>query len=171
MPMDESGKKPHEGPEKAMSSAGQYSYEYPRPMVTVDAAVFALRAAQWSLLLIQRKNPPFAGQWALPGGFVDMDEPLETAVARELAEETGLVDVPLEQLRAFGNPGRDPRGRNICVAYAGILTDDRQTPQGSDDAAAAQWFPLEALPELAFDHRDIVEYAERWLREKPRSGQ
>jgi 8-oxo-dGTP diphosphatase len=140
-----------------------YCYEYPRPMVTVDAVVFRLREERWDVLLIQRENEPFAGRWALPGGFVDMEESLETAAVRELAEETGITGVRLEQLRAFGNPGRDPRGRNICVAFAGVLEDSAQTPCGADDALQAQWFEVTAPPPLAFDHDEILACAIEWL--------
>jgi 8-oxo-dGTP diphosphatase len=133
-------------------------------MVTVDAVVFRLHAGRRDVLLIQRKNEPFAGRWALPGGFVDMEESLDTAAGRELAEETGITGVRLEQLRAFGNPGRDPRGRNICVAFAGVLDDLDQTPRGSDDALQAQWFEATAPPPLAFDHDEILACAIAWLR-------
>lgn len=141
----------------------QYCYPYPRPMVTVDAVVFQLQQERYHVLLIERRNAPFAGFWALPGGFVDMEETLEQAAARELEEETGITGVSLEQIRAFSAPHRDPRGRNICVAFAGTLHDPGQIPQGSDDAADARWFPIDALPALAFDHQEIVEYAVRWL--------
>ena len=136
-----------------------YTYAYPRPMVTVDAIVFTRRAGSPHLLLIERGQPPFAGLWALPGGFVDMDETLEHAVARELAEETGLRDVRLEQLHTFGDPGRDPRGRTISVVYCGEVEGGAKTLRAGDDAAQARWFPVDALPELAFDHRRIVDYA------------
>lgn len=142
---------------------GSYVYEYPRPMVTVDAVVFCGNAADRQIALIQRRNDPFAGCWALPGGFVDMDESLEAAVARELAEETGLRDIPLHQFHTFGDPGRDPRGRNICVAYAGVIPDAAAL-DASDDAAAAAWFPLTALPALAFDHGRIVAMALDFMR-------
>jgi len=141
-----------------------YTYDYPRPMVTVDAVVFAVRDAGLSVALIERKNPPFAGAWALPGGFVEMDEPLRAAAARELAEETGLTRVRLEQFHAFGDPGRDPRGRSIAVAYWGVIDASRQTLRAGDDAAAAQWHRVNALPELAFDHRAIMDHAVRVLR-------
>src|SRR5512143_988538 len=100
-----------------MAKKGKYVYEYPRPMVTVDAAVFVCVKGKAKLLLVQRKQEPYQGSWALPGGFVEIDEDLPQAAARELAEETGLQDVPLEQLRTFGQPGRDPRGRTITVVY------------------------------------------------------
>ena len=154
---------------ETIAMSGQYSYEYPRPMVTVDAVVFTERADKREVLLIERKNDPFAGAWALPGGFVETDETLEAAVVRELAEETGLTGVTLEQFHSFGDPGRDPRGRNITVAYAGVVDWRACTPKAADDAAAVRWFPLDALPPLAFDHAIIVEYALRWLDEAGRT--
>ena len=117
-----------------MAKKGKYVYDWPRPMVTADAAVFAFVDGT-KLLLIQRKNEPYQGRWALPGGFVEIDEDLPEAAARELAEETGLKDVPLEQLRTFGKPGRDPRGRTITVVYFGIVGKDSQQVQAGDDAA------------------------------------
>lgn len=142
-------------------SATQYVYVYPRPMVTVDAVIFTVRDGQREVLLIQRKHDPFAGAWALPGGFVEMEETLDVAAARELEEETGLQGVALEQFYTFGDPGRDPRGRSISVAYVGEVDWRTQQPRGQDDAADASWFPLTALPSLAFDHHTIVEYAVR----------
>ena len=109
-----------------MAKKGKYVYDWPRPMVTADAAVFAFVDGKARLLLIQRKHEPYQGRWALPGGFVEIDEDLPEAAARELAEETGLKDVPLEQLRTFGKPGRDPRGRTITVVYFGIAGKDSQ---------------------------------------------
>lgn len=133
----------------------RYIYDYPRPMVTVDAVVFAGGRTAPQVALIQRLNEPFAGRWALPGGFVDMEESFETAVARELAEETGLRGVFLKQFHAFGDVGRDPRGRNITVAYVGWLPAPVSLCAG-DDAGAAAWFPVQALPPLAFDHERII---------------
>ncbi len=147
-------------------SEGPYCYEYPRPMLTVDAVVFTERKGRRELLLIERKHDPFAGTWALPGGFVDIDEPLEDAVVRELAEETGLRGVRLEQFGVFGEPGRDPRGRSISIAYAGVVDWRKHAPQATDDAAAVGWFALEELPPLAFDHHRLVECAIKWLEER-----
>lgn len=137
----------------------QFVYAYPRPMVTVDAVVFTLKDGRPHVLLIERKHDPFAGHWALPGGFVEMEESLEAAAARELAEETGLTGLALEQFHTFGDPGRDPRGRSITAAYVGEVDWRACTPKAADDAADVRWFPLDALPPLAFDHRKIVEYA------------
>jgi 8-oxo-dGTP diphosphatase len=146
-----------------MAKKRKYAYEYPRPMVTVDAAVFARVEGRANLLLVQRKHEPYQGAWALPGGFVEIDEDLPEAAARELAEETGLTGVPLEQLRTFGKPGRDPRGRTITVVYFGIAGQDQQQVQAADDAARAQWFDIHHLPPLAFDHDEIVPCAIRRL--------
>jgi 8-oxo-dGTP diphosphatase len=137
-------------------------------MVTADAAVFVRVDGQAKLLLIQRKHEPCQDHWALPGGFVEMDEDLPEAAARELAEETGLKDVPLEQLRTFGKPGRDPRGRAITVVYFGIAGEDWQHVRAADDAAQAQWFDIENLPDMAFDHEEIAQWAIGRLRQKNR---
>jgi len=148
-----------------MNEKGKYIYEWPRPMVTVDAAVFRYSAGKPELLLIKRKNEPYKGKWAFPGGFVDMDEELEDAVVRELAEETGLTDVPLEQMHAFGTIGRDPRGRQITIVFMGI-TDEQQTGvKAGDDAAEAKWFDIENLPDnLAFDHDNVAKFAIKKLK-------
>jgi 8-oxo-dGTP diphosphatase len=135
-----------------------YTYKYPRPALTVDAAVFRERKGLLKILLIQRDKPPFEGKWALPGGFVDMDETLEEAIARELEEETSLKNLELKQLHAFSAPGRDPRGHTISVVFMGILTSGQQVKAG-DDARNAKWFAIDQLPDLAFDHDDIVNLA------------
>jgi len=141
-----------------MSEKGKYIYDWPRPMVTVDAVVFNTSGARAKVLLIKRGNEPFKGQWAFPGGFVDMAEELETAAARELAEETGLSGVDLSQFHTFGKPGRDPRGRNITVAFIG--TTKKTEIKSGDDAADAQWFDIDALPsEMAFDHSEVAKAA------------
>ena len=150
-----------------MAEKGTYVYEYPRPMVTVDTAVFALFEGKASLLLVQRRHEPFQGSWALPGGFVEIDEDLPDAAARELAEETGLRDVPLEQLRTVGRPGRDPRGRTITVVYFGIARRDQQQVKAADDAAQARWFDIDNLPQMAFDHNEISRCAIERLRQQP----
>ncbi|HOD95630.1 MAG TPA: NUDIX hydrolase [Candidatus Hydrogenedentes bacterium] len=135
-----------------------FSYDYPRPMVTVDAVVFADGSGEKHVALVRRKNEPYKGSWALPGGFVEMDESLDKAVMRELQEETGLRNVPLTQLHCFGDPGRDPRGRTISVVFAGELLS-KEALCANDDAAAAEWFPVNALPPLAFDHAAILAFA------------
>lgn len=136
-----------------------FTYDYPRPMLTVDAVVFRINGDKPEVLLIRRKHDPFAGMWALPGGFVDMEETLEEAVVRELKEETGLTGVELTQLFAFSTVGRDPRGRNIDVAFYGFTSLNNSIVKGGDDASDAQWFVVENLPQLAFDHIKAVEMA------------
>ncbi len=146
-----------------------YTYEHPRPAVSVDMALFAFLQNQLKVLLIQRGNEPFQGQWALPGGFVQMEESLEAAAKRELEEETGVCDVYLEQLYTFGAPHRDPRGRVITVVYFALLSADeaaRMHVQGGDDAHDVRWWNMYDLPELAFDHRQILDYALQRLRWK-----
>jgi 8-oxo-dGTP diphosphatase len=106
-----------------MNEKGKYVYEWPRPMVTTDAVIFAVTAGATKLLLIKRGNDPYKGKWAIPGGFINIDEELEDAVARELQEETGLTGIPLEQMHTFGTCGRDPRGRQITVVYMGIIKE------------------------------------------------
>jgi len=129
-------------------------------MVTADAAVFTHTGGKIRILLIKRGREPFKGRWALPGGFVNMDEELEDAVVRELEEETGLTGVHLEQMRTFGTLGRDPRGRVITIVFMGIAKEDQTTIEAGDDAAQAQWFDIEELPEdLAFDHDEILRFA------------
>ena len=136
-----------------------FSYEYPRPALTVDAVVFAFDDQDIKVLLIQRALAPFAGKWALPGGFVHMGESLETAVRRELQEEAGLTNIFLEQLYTFGEPHRDPRGRTVSVAYYALVKLADHQLAASTDARDAAWFPLADLPPLAFDHEKIVEVA------------
>jgi 8-oxo-dGTP diphosphatase len=132
-----------------------YCYPHPRPAVTVDVACVAAEGGRLKILLIERNNPPFAGAWALPGGFVDHMEPLEKAAARELREETGLENVAIELVGAYGDPGRDPRGHTVSIAYLARLASCVKA-EASDDAAAAEWFFVDELPELAFDHARIV---------------
>ena len=153
-----------------MAKKGKYVYDWPRPMVTVDAAVFALVEGKAKLLLVQRKHEPFQGSWALPGGFIEIDEDLQEAAARELGEETGLRDVPLEQLHTFGKPGRDPRGRAITVVYFGMAEKNWQQARAADDAAQVQWFDIDNLPQMAFDHDEISRCAIERLRQLPASA-
>ncbi len=150
-----------------MAEKGKYVYDWPRPMVTVDAAIFTFSGDSTKVLLINRGNEPFKGKWALPGGFVDMDEELEDAIVRELAEETGLTGVWLEQMRTFGTVGRDPRGRMITIVFMGIATEGQDKIKAGDDAAQAQWFDIEELPEdMAFDHNEVVRFAIEKLMER-----
>jgi 8-oxo-dGTP diphosphatase len=139
---------------------------YPRPMVTVDTAIFALRDGDLQVLLIRRKHRPFEGMWAIPGGFCEIDEPLEAAARRELQEETGLADVYLEQLYTFGDPGRDPRDRVITVSYFALVPAEGLNPRAADDAAEVGWWSIYDLPPLAFDHDKILGYALTRLRYK-----
>lgn len=142
-----------------MAKKGKYVYSWPRPMVAADAAVFGFFAGKAKLLLVERRNEPFKGKWCLPGGFVNIDEELEDGAARELAEETGLTGIKLEQIRTFGRCGRDPRGRVITVTYMGIAQEGKSKVKAGDDAAKARWFDIEKLPqELAFDHNDVTKY-------------
>jgi 8-oxo-dGTP diphosphatase len=134
-----------------------YTYDYPRPTVTVDIIVF--RKNMTEILLIKRLNPPFEGKWALPGGFMDMDETLEEAAVRELEEETGLTGISLQQLHAFSTLDRDPRHRTVSVAFYGILEGDQTEAVAGSDAKEAAWFNLNQLPPLAFDHGEILEIA------------
>lgn len=145
--------------ELSMAEKGEYVYQWPRPMVTVDMAVFAVAAGDSKVLLIERRDEPYRGKWALPGGFVEMDEELQTAAARELAEETGLVEVGLQQLHTFGTVGRDPRGRVITVVYWGIVEAGKMEVMAGDDAAQAKWFDIDELPQLAFDHDEVIKMA------------
>jgi len=143
-----------------MNKKGKYTYDWPRPMVTVDAVVFSNTNGKTKVLLINRGKEPFKGKWALPGGFIDMDEELEDAVVRELEEETGLTGVRLEQMRTFGTVGRDPRGRQITIVFMGIVTEEQTKIKAGDDAAQAQWFDIEKLPDdMAFDHNEVVRFA------------
>ncbi|MCG6860446.1 MAG: NUDIX hydrolase [Chromatiaceae bacterium] len=140
-----------------------YCYEFPHPAVTTDVVLFTIRNVRLQLLLIRRKGEPFKGDWALPGGFLDIDEDLEDCALRELEEETGVSGVYLEQLRTYGKPGRDPRERVISVAYFALTPSERLTVKAASDAAEAAWFPVAALPPLAFDHEEIIRAARERL--------
>ncbi len=138
------------------TNGGQkHTYEYPRPALTVDVAIVT-REASPRVLLIRRKNDPFAGSWALPGGFVDENERLADAARRELAEETGVEGADLEQLYTAGDPGRDPRGWTVSVAYLAQVAPDALKPIAADDAAEVAWWTLDTLPPLAFDHAMLL---------------
>ena len=131
-----------------------YTYKYPRPAVTADCVVIT-REAEPKVLLIQRGFDPYKGCWAFPGGFMNMDETAEQCAIRELEEETGLKVSTVYQIGTYSKVNRDPRGRTITVAYIAII-DSPLEVQGRDDAAKAEWFPISDLPELAFDHEEIM---------------
>lgn len=143
-------------------------HRHPRPALTVDCVVFGLDEANLKVLLIQRGLEPFRRKWALPGGFVHVDEDLDQAAMRELREETGLDRVFLEQLRAFGAPERDPRERVVTVAYYALVKLLDHRVQAATDARDAGWFAIDELPPLAFDHSEIVAAALARLRDKVR---
>ncbi len=143
-----------------------FSYEYPHPAVTVDIAIFSVRNDTLKVLLIKRALEPFQGEWALPGGFVAMDESLEEAARRELEEETGVSGVYLEQLYTFGQPDRDPRERVITVAHYALIPSDRLELRAATDAEGVSWFGIDELPELAFDHAAILRVALQRLAAK-----
>lgn len=145
-----------------------FTYKHPHPAVTVDCVVFGFDETDLKLLLIQREVDPFKGRWALPGGFVRMNEDLEDAARRELAEETGINQLYLEQLYSFGDPARDPRERVISIAYYALVKLADHKLRAASDAADVAWFPVAELPKLAFDHERIVETALRRLKGKVR---
>jgi len=144
-----------------------YSYKYPRPALTVDAVVFAEEGDKIMVLLIRRGKEPFKGLWAVPGGFLEVNETCKEGALRELKEETGMTGVELEQFYVFDAIGRDPRERVITVAHMGV-TDigAHNTVKGADDAAEANWFDVEKLPPLAADHELIINTALQFLKEQ-----
>lgn len=142
-----------------MAKKGKYVYDWPRPMVTVDTVVFALAAEAVKVLLIKRGGEPYRNMWAFPGGFVELDEELETAAARELAEEAGLTNVKLQQMHTFGTIGRDPRGRQISIVFMGVTAPCNMDITAGDDAAEAKWFDIDDLPQMAFDHDRVAKMA------------
>lgn len=141
----------------------QYCYEYPHPAVTTDIVIFTIRDRQLKVLLVKRKGSPYKGKWALPGGFVAMDESLRQCAERELAEETGVSGVFLEQLYTFGDPKRDPRERVITVVYYALIPSDKIEIRAATDAEAVGWFAMDELPRLAFDHSTILKTAKQRL--------
>jgi len=144
-----------------------FSYQYPHPAVTTDVVVFTIRNGRLSILLVKRANRPYRDEWALPGGFLNIDEDLDTCAARELEEETGISGVYLEQLYTFGAINRDPRERVISVTYYALLPQDSMvTPRAASDATDVGWYAFEDLPELAFDHAEIIDMAHKRLVSK-----
>src|SRR6058998_3364101 len=145
-----------------------YHYKYPRPALTVDCVVFGFDEGELKVLLIERALAPFKGRWALPGGFVRVDETVDDAARRELVEETGLRDVFLEQLYTFGEVNRDPRERVVSVAYYALVKLADFSTKAATDARDARWFPLSKVPQLAFDHAEILATALTRLKGKVR---
>ena len=143
-----------------------YTYEYPHPAVTTDIVIFTIRHDELKVLLINRGLAPYQGMWALPGGFINLDESLEEGARRELEEETGVSDVYLEQLYTFGEPGRDPRERVITVAYYALVPTDEIDIKAGSDAEGVSWIGMQEVPELAFDHSDILDMAYERLSAK-----
>ncbi len=146
----------------------KYTYEYPRPSVTTDCVIFGFDGIDLNILLIERGIEPFKGQWALPGGFVKMNETTEECARRELEEETGVKDLFMEQLYTFSDVNRDPRGRVITVSYYALIRSTDFKVIGGDDASAARWFPIKQVPTLAFDHDMILRIAHDRLKSKIR---
>lgn len=142
--------------------------DYPKPSVTVDIIIFSIKENELKVLLIKRNLQPFKDMWAIPGGFVRSDEDLKTAAERELKEETGVDTAYLEQLYTFGEPKRDPRGRVITVAYFALINAEQSERKlsAATDVSEAKWFSIKELPKLAFDHREILEYAIKRLKWK-----
>lgn len=145
-----------------------YTYQYPRAALTVDCVVFGFDEAELKVLLIQRGLEPFKGKWALPGGFVRVEETLDEAARRELFEEAGLKDVFLEQLYTFGTVDRDPRERVVSVAYYALVKLAAHETKAATDAADARWFPVSKVPKLAFDHAEVLATALARLKGKVR---
>jgi 8-oxo-dGTP diphosphatase len=145
-----------------------HTYQYPRAALTVDCVVFGFDEGELKVLLIQRGLEPFKGRWALPGGFVRVDETLDDAARRELAEETGLKNVFLEQLYTFGTVDRDPRERVVSVAYVALVKLSDHRAKAATDAANAEWFPVSKVLKLAFDHSEILATALARLKGKVR---
>lgn len=146
----------------------EYTYNYPRPSVTVDCVIFGLDESDLKVMLIQRGLEPYQGEWALPGGFIQMEESIEAAARRELQEETGIQAVFLEQLYTFGEIDRDPRDRVITVAYYALVNRIEHPAQAATDASQAVWWSVTDLPPLAFDHDKILELALKRLKGKVR---
>ena len=142
----------------------KYCYKYPHPAVTTDCVIFGFDGSELQVLLIERGIEPFKGKWAFPGGFLKMDETAREGALRELKEETGLENAYIEQFNTYSDPWRDPRERGITIAHYALVRI--QEVKGGDDAAKAQWFPIDKVPQLAFDHDKILRDAMRKLRER-----
>ena len=143
---------------------GPYCYEYPRPALTADIAVLRLEEVP-EILLIKRQDPPFEGSWALPGGFMEMEESLEETARRELLEETGIRAGELIRFDTYDRPGRDPRGRTVTQVFVMIWKAEMGTPSAGSDASGTKWFGLDRLPQLAFDHKEIIRDVIQMIKE------
>lgn len=143
-----------------------YTYKYPHPAVTTDCVIFGFDGKEIHILLIERDNDPYKGSWALPGGFLNMDESAEEGAQRELFEETSVSDVYLEQFHTFTSVDRDPRERVLTIAFFALVRKSAYKVIAGDDAARADWFNINNLPPLAFDHAEIIQMARNRVREK-----
>ncbi len=141
-------------------------HKFQKPSVTADIVIFTIKEDDLKILLVERGIEPFKGEWALPGGFVRIDESLEQAAKRELEEETGVKDVYLEQLFSFGDPKRDPRGRVITIAYMALINSEDIKLKATTDVSDAKWFSIKKIPPLAFDHKRILDYSLKRLKWK-----
>ncbi|MEK6827249.1 MAG: NUDIX domain-containing protein [Nanoarchaeota archaeon] len=141
-------------------------HNFSKPSVTVDMVIYTIQENDLKILLVKRGIEPFKDKWALPGGFVRINESLEDAAKRELQEETGVKDVYLEQLYSFGEPGRDPRGRVITIAYIALVNSENVVLKSTTDVSEAQWFSIKKIPLLAFDHKKILDYSLKRLKWK-----
>ena len=139
-----------------------FCYKYPHPAVTTDCVIFGWNGKELKVLLIKRGNEPYKGKWAMPGGFLNIDEDAEDGAMRELKEETGLENAYVEQFHTFTKPDRDPRERIISIGYVALV--GIQSVKGGDDAVDAKWFALKNLPELAFDHKEMLQKALSYLK-------
>ena len=142
-----------------------YRYDYPHPALAADIALLTAREGRLSVLLVRRGNSPFESCWALPGGFMEIDETLLDCAARELEEETGVAGIGLSPVAVFDAVHRDPRERIVTEVHVGVVRADAVRPRGGSDARAARWFYLSELPELAFDHARIIDKVRLWLRQ------
>ncbi|HEY7349233.1 MAG TPA: NUDIX domain-containing protein [Ktedonobacterales bacterium] len=166
---EQSGSAPARSSAAWSAEAAEHHYDasvWERPSVTVDVVILSLQEGDLKVLLIKRRNWPYEGYWAIPGGFIEMRESLEESARRELEEETGLRDIYMEQLYTFGDPGRDPRTRVITVAYLALVDYRQLHPQAADDAGSVGWFSMYDLPSLGFDHAQILDYTLKRLRGK-----